>query len=74
MFVGMKSSDLRKLKDTNFKVYSNLTVEEKRALEHLGANENIICKPSDKWGNIVIMDRQKYIDMVQRLLSDRATY
>lgn len=37
-------------------------------------NETIICKLSNKGGNIVIKDRAQYCDMVMRLLEDKNTY
>lgn len=47
---------------------------EKKALEKLNKNNQIICKSSNKGGNIVMMDRGQYMEMVVRLLNDREIY
>lgn len=36
--------------------------------------KDLVIKPSDKGGNIVLMDCTYYIKMVIRLLNDRSTY
>lgn len=50
--------------------------EELTALEPLCNIKEIVCNiaPSDKGGNIIIMDPQEYIEMVSRLLNDQSTY
>lgn len=36
--------------------------------------KSLIIKPSDKGGNIILMNRSYYVDMARNLLEDRATY
>lgn len=73
-FVTLVTKDLKNLKAKSNKKFSNLTEQERTALENLLKNETIICKPSDKGGNIVVQDRTQYCDMVMRLLNDKQTY
>lgn len=75
MFLSMVSQELRKLEKRGQPCMSlNLLPLEKKALEQLCQNENIVIKPADKGGNIMIMDTGEYIDMVLRLLGDESTY
>ena len=53
---------------------SNLTVQERQALDDLSTNEKIIIKPADKGGRIVIMDKAEYISACERDLSDGEFY
>lgn len=53
---------------------SNLTSDEQKVLEDLQKNINIVGKRSDKGGNIILMDKQEYINMVNRLLNDSMSY
>ncbi|XP_075172137.1 putative C-mannosyltransferase DPY19L4 [Anomaloglossus baeobatrachus] len=53
---------------------SNLSSEEWSVLEELEKNDNLVLKPSDKGGNLVIMDHEKYLGMCQRILGDRNIY
>ncbi|CAJ0958547.1 unnamed protein product [Ranitomeya imitator] len=50
--------------------YPNLTT----SLNDLKNNTAIVIKPSDKGGNIVIIDHTKYIEMCMSILSDRSSY
>jgi hypothetical protein len=53
---------------------SNLTKQEWLALKQLKQNPDIIIKPADKGGNIVIMNTQDYINEGLRQLSDQQYY
>lgn len=53
---------------------SNLSTLEHQALEPLMNNDNIIIKPVDKGGSIVVQDRTDYLQDSSRLLSDISTY
>lgn len=52
----------------------NLTKAEWSALQQLKSNTDIIIKPADKGGNIVIMNKQDYIDEGLRQLNDIKYY
>lgn len=73
-FINLVTNDLKKIRSRPDQKFSNLTKGEVRALDTLMTNKNIICKPSDKGGNVVIMDRIQYQKMVLALLNDTATY
>ena len=64
--------------DDSFKVstpiVSNLTEQEDKALNDLLRLRNIVIKPADKSGCFVVMDKADYIQKVNSLLEDRATY
>lgn len=53
---------------------SNLTANQRIALSSLQQNKNIIIKPSDKGGNLVVMDVNQYEHMVLALLQNREWY
>lgn len=72
-FVELVTRDLQSL-DRRNPQYMNLSKEEKLGLELLRANNELVIKHSNKGGNIVLMDRIMYLDMVMRLLDDRSTY
>lgn len=48
--------------------------EEIKALCHLENNREIIFKPSDKGGNLVVLDHVKYKKMVYDILVDKRCY
>lgn len=52
----------------------NLTIEENKALESLCNNVAIVIKPSDKAGNVVLMDNQDYKSMCQKILKNKDWY
>ncbi|CAH2282768.1 Hypothetical predicted protein, partial [Pelobates cultripes] len=52
----------------------NLLRREQRALKTLQDDADIIIKPADKGGNIVVMDVDQYLDMAKRVLKDTETY
>lgn len=43
-------------------------------LKQLHHNNDLICRPSDKGGNVIIMDCKEYLIMTMRLLNDAETY
>ena len=53
---------------------SNIPPEEAKALKQLASNRNIIIKPADKGGAVVIQDREQYIQEGIRQLSDPNFY
>lgn len=53
---------------------SNLSMEEQQTLHNLSANPTITIKPSDKRGNIVILDNDQYIHMCNKILNNKSWY
>lgn len=51
-----------------------LDLEERIALRELSEAPNLIIKPSDKGGNIVLLSKQNYEDEILRQLFDESTY
>ena len=59
----------------NYQLYTeNLSGTEKLSLRELASNPNIVIKPADKGGKIVILDRDAYIREAVRQLSDSKVY
>ena len=54
--------------------YYNLTKKEREALHDLASDQEIVIKPADKGGKIVIMDRTDYEAECERQLSDQDHY
>ena len=61
-------------KNKNKKYKANLKKEEWIAINTLSNNRNIVIKPADKGGNIVIMNKEDYIQEGLRQLSDHKFY
>lgn len=55
-------------------VQKNISKEQQQALSYLERNDSIIIKPADKGGAIVVMDKVKYDNEVQRQLMDTRFY
>ncbi|CAJ0968586.1 unnamed protein product [Ranitomeya imitator] len=55
-------------------VRHNLSSSEKQALDTLSENRDIVIKPADKGGAIVIMNKHHYVTEIRRQLSDTNTY
>ncbi|CAH2223725.1 Hypothetical predicted protein [Pelobates cultripes] len=53
---------------------NNLTINERKALKELKSLDNVIIKPADKGGKIVLLNRDMYIDMCMAHLSDASNY
>jgi len=56
----------------NFKL--NITKEEERAMKELLSDDEIVIRPADKGSDIVVMDRDEYVQELQGEMSDCATY
>ncbi|CAJ0915644.1 unnamed protein product [Ranitomeya imitator] len=74
IFLKVVEDDLRKIGRRNADTPPNLSAEEWEALDKLEKNDQIVVKPSDKGGNLVILDHQKYVGMCKLILNDRETY
>ena len=49
------------LKTTSIKLHDNLSSTQRMSLHDLKSDNNIVIKPADKGGNIVIMDKDNYM-------------
>ena len=65
---------MKSLKDSPARTTKNLTKNQEQALESLKSNEDMIIKPADKRGAVVIQKKRDYINEINRQLSDRSTY
>ena len=52
----------------------NTTEEERRGLNELKKNENVVVKPSDKCKGLVILDKAAYVNKVHDILDDETNY
>ncbi|XP_071989184.1 uncharacterized protein [Engystomops pustulosus] len=77
-FVDVVKRDIaaltQRLKFVDFTVSNNLTGDEYKALRSLWSDNDIILKPTDKGGSIVVMDREAYTKEIYCQLSDQETY
>ncbi|KAM4034769.1 LOW QUALITY PROTEIN: uncharacterized protein ACNLHF_021459 [Anomaloglossus baeobatrachus] len=73
VFFNLVSHELERLKPDHG-VKFNLTREEMRSLDALGKATDIVIKQSDKGGNTVVMDREKYLKMCYDILGDQNRY
>ncbi|XP_073508163.1 uncharacterized protein [Phyllobates terribilis] len=60
--------------DKHHKVLHNISMEERKDIQSLKANNNIIIKPTDKGGAVVIMNMSDYIQEAHRQLLDIKYY
>ena len=56
------------------KLFNNLTVEQRNALKVLSNDKNIVIKPADKGGALVIMDKEDYEKACNAVLEDPEFY
>ena len=52
----------------------NITEKERKAIEDLRKDENIMILPADEGRNTVVMDKQEYLDKCNSMLQDTKTY
>uniref|UniRef100_A0A6I8PYF5 Uncharacterized protein n=1 Tax=Xenopus tropicalis TaxID=8364 RepID=A0A6I8PYF5_XENTR len=64
---SLKTSSKNKQKD-------NLTLKEKRALDNLKKDDDIVIRRADKGGQIVVLNKIDYVTEAYRQLSDIETY
>ncbi|XP_075180996.1 uncharacterized protein LOC142251834 [Anomaloglossus baeobatrachus] len=74
IFEELVTNDLRKLAVTNVFARFNLSKMDIQALKGLENDDHIVIKPSDKSGNVVVMDTAWYVDLCLALLGDRDGY
>ncbi|XP_075113559.1 uncharacterized protein LOC142182739 [Leptodactylus fuscus] len=70
--------DIKRFRDmverNEYKCTSNLSNMDKIALEQFIKDNNLIIKPADKGGAIVVMDKSSYTNEIRRQLSDTEVY
>ena len=74
LYLDRITNDITNLTISRRRPADNLTSDERHALRSLRNNRDIVIKPADKGGSIVIMDRDFYIAEGDRQLSDTTTY
>ncbi|NP_001037978.1 uncharacterized protein LOC733763 [Xenopus tropicalis] len=62
------------LRTSSKKQRDNLTIKEKRALEKLKNDHDIVIRRADKGGQIVVLNRTDYVTEAYRQLSDTETF
>lgn len=72
-FVKLTHNEIRKINITSKKQH-NLSPKEREALKSLASNSTITIKPSDKGGNIVILDNDQYVAICNNILSNQQWY
>ncbi|CAJ0966054.1 unnamed protein product [Ranitomeya imitator] len=72
LFVQLVTKDF--LKIPHFKRYDNLTREERNRLNALQKMPDVVIKPADKGGNIVIWPKTMYEKEAFRQLNDKTCY
>ncbi|CAJ0936373.1 unnamed protein product [Ranitomeya imitator] len=65
---------LESIENGNLRIKHNLSIEEFRSLQSLKARKELIIKPADKGGAIVVLDRTYYMDEIRSQLRDTNTY
>ncbi|BHF81552.1 hypothetical protein SprV_0802468400 [Sparganum proliferum] len=70
--VRSRNSTVQALKNRN--KFSTLSGDEKKALNSLKTDENIIILPADKGGSTTIMNKTDYTEKMMTLLKDESTY
>jgi len=73
-YLSCIKTDITNLLNQPQKTKTNLTVEERLALQNLSSNSNLIIKKADKGGKIVIMERELYINNCEKQLNDTEFY
>ena len=72
-FVQKTLSDLNAIKTHPLKK-TNISPDESTALRNLRNRKDIVIKPADKGGAVVVWDRDAYIDEANRQLHDESFY
>lgn len=74
-FYRVVFSDMTKLcNTTSTSISHNLSSSETRSLQQFISAEDLIIKPADKGGGIILQNKIDYIAEAERLLSDHTTY
>ncbi|XP_073439027.1 uncharacterized protein [Dendrobates tinctorius] len=77
-FISLVERDIeifhREVNQGKFHHHTNLSREERMALDDLSSDRSLVIKPANKGGSLVIMDRSDYLSEIHRQLSDREVY
>jgi hypothetical protein len=74
-YIEQVNQDILNLLKSNIeKHHPNMTQSERKALESLKENKNIIIKPADKGGAIVVMHKMEYDKEILKMLGDDQFY
>ena len=73
-FFTCTEEDIISVTTSHRKTHSNLTLQEKSALNNLKNNQSIVIKPCDKGGGICIINTRYYFTKIDTHLQDRNTY
>ena len=63
-----------KIKDISNHRLESLTSKEYKAFINLAENDNLIIQKADKGNNVVILNRQDYIEKMEEILSDKTKF
>ncbi|CAJ0941725.1 unnamed protein product [Ranitomeya imitator] len=74
IFSNLVTKELKELSVSHIQSNFNCSRQEMEAIKRLEQNTNIVIKPSDKGGNVVILGIKDYQEMCQSILRDRTTY
>lgn len=74
VFERLVHRDIASIESRPMQSWQNLPLDERRALDFLSSDRDIIIREADKGGAIVILDREVYIGEVLRHLNDREFY
>ena len=70
----LKDSAHTSFRSYNYKSEINLTKKEQVALNNLSNNKNIIIQKSDKGNSVVLLDKDKYLEGMYKILNNNAKF
>lgn len=66
--------DISQLEKQHSRSFYNLTQQERQLLSNLAKNKEVVIKPADKGGRLVLLDKKDYTFEVYRQLGDESFY
>ena len=69
-----KDSTFTKFQLYNYKSEINLTKNEQFALNNLSNSRNIVMEKSDKGNSVVLLDKDRYLERMSKLLNNNAKF
>lgn len=73
-FQYLIEQDLKALYERKVKGKKNLTYKQNEAITTLKENVNIVVRPADKGGSVVLLDRDLYFSLILSTLEDNLSY